>query len=71
MTKRKALVALLAVVVCAALTLAGYAMFRRWFGNKNITYKYDVTGYANPLMGYAIGGQEFCQGVGSISLIAA
>lgn len=63
MTKRKALVALLAVVVCAALTLAGYAMFRRWFGNKNITYKYDVTGYANPLMGYAPDGRndELCE----------
>jgi hypothetical protein len=32
-------------------------------------FAYNIV--ANPLMGYAIGGQEFGQGVGSISLIAA
>ncbi len=62
MTKRKALWALTLFAICAALILVGYSMFSRWFGNKNITYKYDETAFANPLMGYAPDGRsdELC-----------
>ncbi len=70
MTKRKALFVLLLIWVCAALLFVGDVMFRRWFGNKNTTYKYDEAAFVNPLMGYAPDGRndELCE---STSLVYA